>query len=194
MERLHFIEGDTDSAYWAVAGSIIAGKHQQFEYVVKDREFYEAHYAEWFPDLRKAEWVDDLSEDVSASADVRWSSGHFAFTTLEGRKEEKKLLGLAIEKESENMIALSPKCYIPFDDEEMNNLFKVKGVNKGINPFTVEDYKQALSRPIQGKNIGFQVKGGHQMEVTVMKSALTGVHTKMVVDENQACLPFMVLK
>jgi hypothetical protein len=39
MDKIHFIEGDTDSAYWAVAGSIIADKHQQFEYVVKDRQF-----------------------------------------------------------------------------------------------------------------------------------------------------------
>jgi hypothetical protein len=194
MEKIHFIQGDTDSAYWAVAGSIIAGKHQQFEYAVSDRKFYDEHYADWFPDLKLAKFVETapLASPLATDPDA-WSSGRFVFTTLEGRKEEKKLLGLTIENESENLIALSPKCYTPFDDDEMNMFFKVKGINKGINPFTVNDYKQALIHPIQGRNIGFQVKNGQQMEVTVMKNALTGVHTKMVVYEHQACLPFMRL-
>jgi hypothetical protein len=48
-------------------------------------------------------------------------------------------------------------------------------------------------QPVQGKNIGFKVLGKkyQQKIVTVMKNALTGVHTKMRVDENQACLPFL---
>jgi hypothetical protein len=173
MEKIHFIEGDTDSAYWAIAGNPEEDKHQQFKYVIKDKEFYEEHYADWFPDPK----VDH--------------------TTLEGKKEEKKLLGLTIENESDNMVALSPKCYIPFDGMVEGfytaGKFKVKGVNKAINPFTERDYFEALQHPVRGKNIGFQVKDGKQTQVKVKKSALTAVHTKMVVDENQACLPFLKL-
>jgi hypothetical protein len=30
MNRLHFIEGDTDSAYWAIAGNPDEDYHQKF--------------------------------------------------------------------------------------------------------------------------------------------------------------------
>jgi hypothetical protein len=210
MDRIHFIEGDTDSAYWAVAGSLIADHTQQFEYVVRDQEFYDEHYSEWFPDPKKAEWDDEHSK--------------FVFRTLEARKEEKKLLGLAIEKEGDNMIALCPKCYTIFDgqvvetqieDEEGNPqkklvslatkkplAIKMKGVDKNKNSFTENSYFEAMKHPVQGRNIGFRVLGGKKENdggygmrtVTVKKNALTGVHTKMMVDENQACLPFLRLE
>jgi hypothetical protein len=194
MDRIHFVEGDTDSAYWAVAGHPKAGKTQQFEYVVKDQAFYDAHYNDWFPDMSKMTWS--------------WKAGgKFIFESLEARQEEKKLLGLAIEKESENMIALSPKCYIPFDGQVTGELegdirfdprnVRMKGVKASINPhFNPQAYFQALMRtPVQGKNIGFKVLGERYQQkiVTVMKNALTGVHTKMQVDANQACLPFLKL-
>jgi hypothetical protein len=51
--KIHFIEGDTDSIYLALAGDPSKGIHQGFEYVVKDREFYDKHKYEWFPDPTK---------------------------------------------------------------------------------------------------------------------------------------------
>jgi hypothetical protein len=206
MERIHFIEGDTDSAYWAVAGHPKAGKSQQFEYVVKDQQFYDEHYAEWFPDLNQATWTWDRKHDCKGAG--------FIFKSLTAKKEEKKLLGLAIEKEGDNMIALCPKCYTIFDGQVKRiageytsehgkvKALKMKGVDKNKNSFTENSYFEAMKHPVQGRNIGFRVLGGKKEDdggygmrtVTVKKNALTGVHTKMVVDENQACLPFLRLE
>ena len=50
MDKIHFVEGDTDSCYWAVAGNINEPNTQQFNYVIKDKEFYDKHKYLWFPD------------------------------------------------------------------------------------------------------------------------------------------------
>jgi hypothetical protein len=81
MDKLHFIEGDTDSMYWAVAGDEDLDYHQGFEGVVIDWGEYTYQLLKWFPDKSK------------------------------GLKDEKKLLGLCVEKEGTEMIALGPKCY-----------------------------------------------------------------------------------
>jgi hypothetical protein len=44
MSRVHFIEGDTDSSYWAIAGSAAQDVHQEFNHVVIDKEFYDDNY------------------------------------------------------------------------------------------------------------------------------------------------------
>jgi hypothetical protein len=48
-ERFHFVAGDTDSYFWAVAGDASRGPEQHFEAIVKDREFYDTNYELWFP-------------------------------------------------------------------------------------------------------------------------------------------------
>ena len=53
MDKIHFIEGDTDSAYWAISGNPDYDYHQQFKYVIKDHEFYNNHVYEWFPNPNK---------------------------------------------------------------------------------------------------------------------------------------------
>ncbi|KAA6376183.1 MAG: hypothetical protein EZS28_028290, partial [Streblomastix strix] len=89
MNKLHFIEGDTDSAYWAVSGKADESYKQQFKYVIKDQQFY--------------------NENVK-----------YFFSTIEGDLlDEKKILGLAIEREGTEMIALAPKNYfIKIGDKE----------------------------------------------------------------------------
>jgi hypothetical protein len=46
-ERFHFIEGDTDSAYWAVAGDPNLDHHQGFNAIITDKEFYDKHIPTW---------------------------------------------------------------------------------------------------------------------------------------------------
>ncbi|KAA6391093.1 MAG: hypothetical protein EZS28_013378, partial [Streblomastix strix] len=79
MSKLHFVESDTDSAYWAVIGSAETGYQQQFNYVIKDKQFYDDNAKYYFPTLEN-----DLLD-------------------------EKKILGLAIENEGIEMIAFAPK-------------------------------------------------------------------------------------
>jgi hypothetical protein len=40
ITRLHFIEGDTHSMYWAVTGSESEGYEQGFKFVIKDHKFH----------------------------------------------------------------------------------------------------------------------------------------------------------
>jgi hypothetical protein len=50
MDKLHFIEGDTDSMYWAVSGKmtddLAIDQKQNYQYVIKDLEFYDKHVYE----------------------------------------------------------------------------------------------------------------------------------------------------
>jgi hypothetical protein len=49
ITRIHFVEGDTDSMYWAVAGDITESNTQGFKHVLASPEFYNAHVYEFFP-------------------------------------------------------------------------------------------------------------------------------------------------
>jgi hypothetical protein len=40
LDKIHFIEGDTDSMYWAVAGALDEPNTQGFKHIIKDHEFY----------------------------------------------------------------------------------------------------------------------------------------------------------
>ena len=159
MNKIHFIEGDTDSAYWAISGNPNEDFHQQFKYVIKDQEFYNEHVYTYFPKPGA------------------------------GIEDEKKLLGLAIEKEGENMIALAPKCYTIWNGENEIKAMKLKGVSLKKNKLTKEDYKTSLNNTTPGKNINLQLKNNQMSKLTVNKNALTGKHTKMIVLENQSCVP-----
>ena len=161
MDRIHYVEGDTDSAYWAVAGDPTEDYTQQFKYVIRDQSFYDAHVYEWFP---------DPSKDIY---------------------DEKKILGLAIEKQGENCIALAPKCYTIWNNDGTTKSLKLKGVSLKKNRIVSADYKTALENTIQGKNINLQLKNHTMSKVTVHKNALTATHTKVVVLPNQACAPFI---
>jgi hypothetical protein len=161
MSKIHFVEGDTDSAYWAIAGNPNESYKQGFNYVIKDKEFYDKHIYEWLP---------DPSKDVH---------------------DEKKLLGLAIENQKENCVALAPKCYCLFNNEDKQEITKMKGVKKSLNKLKHEQYLEALTKQIEGKNNNLQVKNGIMSKLTIRKNALTGVHTKAVVLENHSCVPFI---
>jgi hypothetical protein len=182
MDRIHFIEGDTDSSYWAVAGDPDKGVHQGFTEVIKDQDFWDKHYYEWFPDPTK------------------------------GIEDKKKLGGLCVENEGNEMIAIAPKNYYIRTHEQMKNgegkisdRLKGKGVSKRnyINPkverveeatISSESYKQCIleGKVAMGKNIGFHVKKDMRLvKDAVNKVAISGVHTKMIVLPNNCCAPYI---
>jgi hypothetical protein len=169
MDRIHVIEGDTDSFYIAVAGDEDMDIHQGFEYVVKDRGFYRKHVYEWFPD------------------------------PYGGLENEKKLGGIAIEKEGEFLIAISPKNYSIGTFADIDNAKrKMKGCNDKRNPqITAQSYMENISdkKLTMAENCGFHpVKYNSQQVLvkdTVNKKCITGVHTKMIVLENECCAPYI---
>ncbi len=118
-------------------------------------------------------------------------------TKAERKAHEKKLLGLAIEKQGDNMIALCPKCYTSWNEDE-NGVIKVKATKcKGVsikqNPLKHTDYCDVIfkGKIIDGENKGIRYINGETVKYTVHKSALSGKHTKGVVQENGCVHPFI---
>ncbi|KAA6369655.1 MAG: hypothetical protein EZS28_034818 [Streblomastix strix] len=81
MTKLHFVEDDTDSAYWAISGQQIIlnnsnqqqyedNLHQGFKYVIRDQQFYDANAKYFFPtidgDKSDEKKLLDVSESVYA--------------------------------------------------------------------------------------------------------------------------------
>ena len=190
MERIHFVEGDTDSMYWAISGDPNKDCHQGFEAVIKDQKFYNENAKYFFP---------IVSENM---------------TPLEKIRQEKKLLGLSIEKEGDNCIALASKCYTVWDNpkdetylcdnpkdetylcdnhEGNTKALKVKGIKKEQSNITYQDYIDVLTNNSvkTSTNVNLQLQDGVMSKISVYKNALTCAHTKMRVFKNQSCCPFL---
>ena len=116
--RLHFIEGDTDSMYWAIAGDNKLDNTQAFQSIIVNKEFYDENIFKFAP-----------FDFFCYNEGVRPKFS----TKSEEKAHEKKLLGLAIEKQGDNMIALCPKCYTSFNDDKKTIALKMKGVNRGVS-------------------------------------------------------------
>jgi hypothetical protein len=95
MTCLHFVEGDTDGMYWAVSRSEDKNYEQQFKHVIKDHEFYNSNIYKFTP----SNFYSSNNSNPTFDNEIK----RMAF--------DKKLLGLAIEKQCENMLALAPKTY-----------------------------------------------------------------------------------
>jgi hypothetical protein len=203
VSRMQFIEGDTDSMFWGIAGNMSEGHNQKFKYIIKDEEFYNENVYKWFPS-------DFYSTD---------NSNPIFTDTLSKKKFDKKLLGFAVEKESDCVIALAPKVYIPYNLD--NSVVKdggprVKGVKLSQNPLSAQSYIKVLddmekicaltydedgneidviemrkkSGPLKGTNTNLQLHNGVMSKITVTKNILTAAHTKYkVTDDYSTCIP-----
>ncbi len=181
MNRIHFIEGDTDSAYWAIAGDPNDDNTQAFKHVIKDHDFYNEHIFKWAPS-------DFYCSDESKRPVLT--------TPAEIKAHEKKLLGLAIEKQGDNMVALCPKCYTSWNDDNGKitvKATKCKGVSIKQNPLKHTDYCDIINNNTTklGRNTNLQCKYGKMVKIAMNKNALTGRHTKGVVQANGCVHPFL---
>ncbi|KAA6400647.1 MAG: hypothetical protein EZS28_003825 [Streblomastix strix] len=92
-------------------------------------------------------------------------------------KEQKKLLGLSIEKEGDIMIAVSPKNY--YINTVADQIIKLKGVNQKQNIITKQNIIDCIGGNIMKcENMRLGQKDGVMAKLTQTKNALTGVHTK----------------
>ncbi len=182
MDRIHFIEGDTDSAYWAIAGDPTDSNEQGFKHVIKDHEFYNENVFHFMP-------YDFYCSDETKRPQLT--------TPKERKAHEKKLLGLAIEKQGDNMVALCPKCYTSWNEDEDGvvkiKATKCKGVSIKQNKLSHTDYCDVLfnSTTKEGSNTGLRKMGGQMVKYTVYKAALSGKHTKGVTQANGCVHPFI---
>ena len=143
MNKIHFVEGDTDSMYWAIAGNPELDETQYFDYVIKDKEFYYKNIYKWLPHN-----FGNVPDEYKLTFD----------NELEAKKQEKQLLHFAVEKASFNMVALASKCYTAWGsgkDANETKAIKVKGVNKSTNRHITKDsYLEVLEekKTIDGTN------------------------------------------
>jgi hypothetical protein len=181
MSKIHFIEGDTDSMYWAIAGDPNENYKQGFKYVIKDYSFYNQNVFKFLP---YNFYCDDSYRPK-----------------FENRRDEvaheKKLLGFALEKEGDNMIALGPKCYTTWNNTSDQNkasgkitAMRCKGVslnqNKEINTNSYREVAEK-NKIVTGINSNLQLKKNEMVRIEMMKTALSGRHTKMYCYEDGIC-------
>jgi hypothetical protein len=177
--NIHFIEGDTDSLYYAISGNPDENSHQGFKHVIRDEVFYMENLYKFFPNptLPKEELI----------------------------RDKKKLLGVSFEREGYIMFAIAPKSYIlkSYKNDEDQDVEKMKGVSSRLNDnIDLESYSSCLlksSVPVSGINRGFMVVESDSFTHTRQmvkyiqrKKALNGsALDKMIVLENHACAPFL---
>ena len=106
--------------------------------------------------------------------------------------DEKKILGCCVEKFGANQVALAAKMYTIWSDDRTISL-KVKGVSIKKNNINSSDYKDVIDRQTvkKGKNINLQMNNNKMSKMTVIKNALTSMHTKMITLSNHCCCPFI---
>jgi hypothetical protein len=171
MDKIHYIEGDTDSGYWAIAG---AG-HGGFQDVIKDEKFYMENIGK------------NLTSDFyGVNKQFEVSPGG----ALEKMQFDKKLGGLAIEKESKNMIALASKMYVIWNDTKETG--KAKGVSEH---FKHTQYQEVLEKRkiINGTNRTLRMNEGEMSHIAVNKRALTAIYLKYrVSNDGSACFPLFL--
>jgi hypothetical protein len=174
MRKVHFIEGDTNSLYYAISGDPEKDCHQGFEHVIKDEAFYKENVYKWFPNP-------DL-----------------------GTKDKKKLFGVSFEKVGHVMYAIAPKCYIlkGSKSSDKEDVRKMKGVSVRLNDeIDLMSYKSCLesSAPVMGINRGFMMIESNPLKhirrmvkYEQKKKAINELALdKMIVFENHACAPFL---
>jgi hypothetical protein len=79
--RFHYVEGDTDSLYFAISGSKNEDINQGFKHIITDEKFYNENIDKWLP------------SDFDSSD----NSNHTFEIAIEKMGFDKKLLGYAIE-------------------------------------------------------------------------------------------------
>jgi hypothetical protein len=167
MNKAHLVESDTDSFYWAVAGKGNSG----FQDMIKDEEFYMKHIGEY------------LTSDfygVNESLD----------NPLDTMRFDKRFGGLAIDKESKNMVALASKMYCIWDDSKETG--KAKGVSQ---KFRREQYLEVLEQGkiVEGVNRNLTMKDSVMLPIHTTKTALTAIYCKFrVLKDGSACVPFFL--
>ncbi|KAA6381969.1 MAG: hypothetical protein EZS28_022503 [Streblomastix strix] len=165
MNRIYFIEGDTESAYWAISDNPNEDFTQQFNADISDRDFYNENAKYFFPTIK---------------ANVY---------------DEKKILGLTIERQGPSMIALAPKNYMIETNYCVNSKIKLKGVNQKTYKITKAQIVDCINEGKITKRTNMRLgQKNHQMsQLSIEKNEITGIHTKAIVLENQSQCPYMLV-
>jgi hypothetical protein len=183
MTKIHFVEGDTDSMYFAIAGDCNEDNKQGFKHVIIDEKFYNDNVYKFFP---------------SNFYSTNNSNPKFK-TGLEKKEFDKKLGGVELEKQCDAMIALAPKMYscLNLNSNDFETLTThVKGVSKNIqSKITPNDFVDMFKKQniVEGTTIQFQLIKGIMSKIEQRKNFLTLAHTKYKVSKDlTTCTPLFI--
>ncbi|KAA6385864.1 MAG: hypothetical protein EZS28_018608 [Streblomastix strix] len=146
---------------WLKVETKMKSVKQQFKYVIKDQQFYNENAKYFFP-------------------------------TIEGDLlDEKKILGLAVEREGTEMIALAPKNYYIMVDDKTK--LKLKGINQSTNKITKAQIVENIIEGTVTKCVNMRLgqKSYQMSKLSIEKNGITGCRTKAIVLSNQSCCPFI---
>jgi hypothetical protein len=104
---------------------------------------------------------------------------------------EKKILGFAIEKRCESMIALASKMYTCFNGN-VTVKTACKGYGGAASKLAHSDCNKVYSErtTLTGTNDNFQLHNGIMSRVRITKNILTAAYTKYKVSEDfSTCIP-----
>jgi hypothetical protein len=180
MTRIHFVEGDTDSMYFAISGNSEEDNNQGFKHVIKNKEFYNKHIYKFLP----SNFYSETSKPTFKSK-------------IAQQLFDKKLGGLAIEKHCDSMIALAPKMYSCINDENTPIESRVKGVRTAIKEKEIkpEHYIEAIQdkKVLEGSVSNLQLIRGIMSKIELRKNFITAAHTKYRVSKDfSTCLPLFI--
>jgi hypothetical protein len=103
---------------------------------------------------------------------------------------DKRFGGLAIEKQSKNMIALASKLYCIWDDSKETS--KAKGCHQKFDHRTYLDVLEH-GKVINGTNHSLKMNQGVMSHVSTYKRAITCIYTKYKVSSNGSfCSPLFL--
>jgi hypothetical protein len=177
--RFHYVEGDTDSLYFAISGNLVDkdGVNQGFKNIITDEKFYNENVYKWLPsDFYSSNNTNPKFNDV-----------------VEKMSFDNKLLGFAIERKSQHMIALAPKMDTAFNDISTLSL-KLKGVSlkqANLNSF---HYLHVLEdqTAIRSEQRNLRMYRNLISKINMTKCVLSPFHKKYVVLEDfSTCGPFL---
>jgi DNA polymerase elongation subunit (family B) len=178
--RFHFIEGDTDSMYFAISGNSEEDNNQGFKHIISDENFYNNNVYKFLP-----------SNFYSTTQKPTFQ------TKLDKQLFDKKLGGLEIEKHCDSMIALAPKMYSCINDKNKPVEIRVKGVSTKVQKkeITPDHYIEAIQdkKVLEGSVNNLQLVKGIMSQIELRKNFITAAHTKyMVSDDFSTCLPLFL--
>ncbi|KAA6399599.1 MAG: hypothetical protein EZS28_004878 [Streblomastix strix] len=163
LNKIYFIEKDTDSAYWTISGNPNEDFTQQFNAVIKNPDFY-------------------------------YENVKYFYSTVKGDVyDEKKILGLIIERQGTAMAALAPKNYMIETNYCANSKINLKEVNQKTNKITKDVLVSSIDEGKITKCTNMRLgQKNHQMsQLSIQKNGIIGIGTKMIELENWSCCPYM---
>ncbi|KAA6399005.1 MAG: hypothetical protein EZS28_005464 [Streblomastix strix] len=125
--------------------------------------------------------INNSSSTLQRINNFTMKNAKYFFPTIEGDLlDEKKILGLAIEREGTEMIALAPKNYYIMVDDKTK--IKLKGINQSTNKIIKA---QIVENIVEGTitmciNMRLGQKSYQMSKLAIEKNSITRCHTKAI--------------